>query len=178
MKNGIKEEEGIIIAEMMSDMGFDAIEVSCGIGEDGGSTLRGGFPIDVALDTWPMYKKQNALLRFIMRYFGEKIVKPVPFSQGFNRDVAKKIKSKVNVPIFLVGGMIDPSVMVDVIKCGDADYISLSRALVNNPKFPNKIQEGNMETSKCIHCNLCLFGVISSQLRCHYGNKDILLHGI
>jgi 2,4-dienoyl-CoA reductase-like NADH-dependent reductase (Old Yellow Enzyme family) len=178
MKNGIKEEEGIIIAEMMSDMGFDAIEVSCGIGEDGGSTLRGGFPIDVALDTWPMYKKQNALLRFIMRHFGEKIVKPVPFSQGFNRDVAKKIKSKVNVPIFLVGGMIDPSVMVDVIECGDADYISLSRALVNNPKFPNKIQEGNMETSKCIHCNLCLFGVISSQLRCHYGNKDILLHGI
>jgi 2,4-dienoyl-CoA reductase-like NADH-dependent reductase (Old Yellow Enzyme family) len=35
MKNGIKEEEGIIMAEMMADMGFDALEISCGIGEDG-----------------------------------------------------------------------------------------------------------------------------------------------
>jgi 2,4-dienoyl-CoA reductase-like NADH-dependent reductase (Old Yellow Enzyme family) len=125
-----------------------------------------------------MYKKQNALLRFIMRHFGEKIVKPVPFSQGFNRDVAIKIKSKVNVPIFLVGGMIDPTVMEEVIEQGDADYISLSRALVHNPNFPNKISEGNMEPSKCLHCNLCLFGVISSPLRCHYGNKEKLLKGI
>lgn len=177
MKNGVKEEEGIIMAEMMADMGFDAIEVSCGIGEDGGSTLRGGFPIDVALDTWPMYKKQNAILRFIMRHFGKKIVKPVSFSQGFNRDVAKKIKSKVNVPIFLVGGMIDPSVMEAVIEKGDADYISLSRALVHNPNFPNKIEEGNMEPSKCLHCNLCLFGIITSPLRCHYGNAEKLLQG-
>ena len=177
MKNGIKEEEGIIMAEMIADMGFDAIEVSCGIGEDGGSTLRGGFPIDVAIETWPMYKKQNVILKFIMRHFGEKIVKPVPFSQGFNRDVAKKIKSKVNVPIFLVGGMVDPSAMEDVIEKGDADYISLSRALVNNPNFPNKIMEGNMEQSKCIHCNLCLFGIISSPLRCYHGNKEILLKG-
>jgi len=172
MKSGIKEEEGVIMAEMMADIGFDAIEVSCGIGEDGGSTLRGGFPIDVALDTWPMYKKQNAILRFVMRHFGEKIVKPVPFSQGFNRKVAKEIKSKVNIPIFLVGGMIDPTVMENVIEQGDADYISLSRAIVHDPKFPNKIKEGNMEPSKCLHCNLCLFGVISSPLRCHYGNKD------
>lgn len=178
MKNGIKEEEGIIMGEMMAGMGFDALEVSCGIGEDGGSTLRGGFPIDVALDTWPMYKKQNGLLRFIMRHFGEKIVKPVPFSQGFNRDVAKKIKSKVNVPIFLVGGMIDPAVMEDVIEKGDADYISLSRALVHNPNFPNNISEGKMEPSKCLHCNLCLFGVISSPLKCHYGNKEKLLQGV
>ena len=178
MKNGLKEEEGIIMAEMMADMGFDAIEVSCGIGEDGGATLRGGFPIDVALDTWPMYKKQNAVVRFIMRHFGEKIVKPVPFSQAFNRDVAKKIKSKVHVPIFLVGGMIDPAAMEEVVEQGDADCISLSRALIHNPNFPNKIREGNMEPSKCLHCNLCLFGVITSPLRCHYGNNEKLLQGV
>ena len=104
-------------------------------------------------------------------------IEPASFSQGFNRDVAKKIKAKVSVPIFLVGGMIDPSAMEDVVERGDADYISLSRALVHDPKFPNKILKGNREPSKCIHCNLCLFGVISSPLRCHYGNKDKLLRG-
>lgn len=52
------------------------------------------------------------------------------------------------MPILLVGGMIVPTLMEDVIAQGDADYISLSRALVNNPSFPNKIKEGNMEPSK------------------------------
>ena len=44
MKNGLKPEEGVAIATKMADIGFDGIEVSCGIGEDGGSTLRGEIP--------------------------------------------------------------------------------------------------------------------------------------
>ena len=83
----------------------------------------------------------------------------------------KKIKSKIKIPVFLVGGMIDPKIMEDVIKKGDADYISLSRALINNPKFSNKIKEGSRELSKCIHCNLCLFCGMSEPLRCYYGKR-------
>lgn len=171
MKNGLKLEEGIIMAEMMADMGFDGIEVSCGIGEDGGATARGDIPIDVILEEIPSYKKSNPVFKFVLRHFGEKIVKPVPFSQSFNREAAKIIKSKVSIPIFLVGGMIDPSAMEDVIAKGDADYISLSRALINNPKFPSYIREGRREPSKCLHCNLCLFRVVMKPLRCYYGNK-------
>jgi 2,4-dienoyl-CoA reductase-like NADH-dependent reductase (Old Yellow Enzyme family) len=171
MKNGLKLEEGIIMAEMMADMGFDGIEVSCGIGEDGCSTLRGDVPIDVMLNEFPSYKKSNPIFKFIIRHFGEKIVKPVPFSQSFNREAARKIKSKVSIPIFLVGGMIDPSVMEDAIEKKDADYISLSRALINNPKFPSKIREGSREPSKCVHCNLCLFRVLSEPLCCYHGKK-------
>jgi 2,4-dienoyl-CoA reductase-like NADH-dependent reductase (Old Yellow Enzyme family) len=169
MKHGLKLKEGIIMAEMMADMGFDGIEVSCGISEDGGSTLRGDIPIDVLLDEFPSYKKSNPVFKFILRHFGEKLVKPLPFSQSFNREAARRIKSKVSIPIFLVGGMIDPSAMEDAIEKGDADYISLSRALINDPKFPLKIREGSREPSKCLHCNLCLFRVVTGPLRCYYG---------
>ena len=175
MKNGLKQEEGIIMAEMMADMGFDGIEVSCGIGEDGGSTLRGDFPIDIILEKIPSYKKSNPVFKFILKNFGEKIIKPLPFSQSFNRKAATKIKSKVKIPIFLVGGMTDPIVMEDVIEKGDADYISLSRALINNPNFPNKIKEGSKEPSKCLHCNLCMYNIMAEPLRCYYGNKEKLL---
>jgi 2,4-dienoyl-CoA reductase-like NADH-dependent reductase (Old Yellow Enzyme family) len=75
----------------------------------------------------------------------------------------------VSIPIFLVGGMIDPSAMEDAIEKGDADYISLSRPLINDPKFPLKIREGSREPSKCLHCNLCLFRVVTGPLRCYYG---------
>ena len=169
MKNGLKPQEGVIMAEMMAYTGFDGIEVSCGIAEDGLSTLRGDMPIDVILEKWPMYKNKNAVFKFIMRHFGEKMIKPVPFSQAFNRESAREIKSKVNIPVFLVGGMVDPAVMEDVIEQGDADYVSLSRALINNPNFPKKIQEGSREPSKCVHCNLCLMRSISDPLRCYHG---------
>ena len=178
MKKGLKQDEGIIMAEMMADMGFDAIEVSCGIGEDGFSTYRGNFHADVALEKIPAYKKQNILFKFVLKHFGEQILKPLPFSQSYNREAAREIKSKVNVPVFLVGGMTDPLVMEDVIEKGDADYISLSRALINNPNFPNKILKGSKEPSKCLHCNLCAFNLFAEPLRCYYGNKEKLLQGV
>jgi len=169
MKNGLKPEESIVMAKEMAEMGFDGIEVSCGIGEDGGSTLRGDIPFDVILDEWDMYKNKGFLFRFIMRKFGSKLMKPIPFTQGYNRESAKAIKKKVNVPIFVVGGMIDPAFMEETIQSGKADYISLCRALVTDPNFPNKIKEGSRELSRCIHCNLCLFYLATRSVRCYQG---------
>jgi 2,4-dienoyl-CoA reductase-like NADH-dependent reductase (Old Yellow Enzyme family) len=65
--------------------------------------------------------------------------------------------------------------MEDVIKKEDADYISLCRALINNPKFPNKIKDGSKEPSKCVHCNLCLFNLFAEPLRCYHGNKELVM---
>ena len=171
MKNGLKPEEGIEIAKRMAEMGIDGIEVSCGIGEDGGSTLRGDIPFDVILDEWDMYRSKGVVFRFVMRKFGKNIMKPIPFTQGYNREVAGIIKKKVNVPIFTVGGMIDPAFMEDTIQSGEADYISLCRALVTDPNFPNKIREGARESSRCIHCNLCLFYLGTRSLRCYLGKR-------
>ena len=119
------------------EMGFDGIEVSCGIGEDGGSTLRGDLP----------------------------------FTQGFNRESAKIIKSKVKVPIYVVGGMTDPAYMEETIENEEADYISLCRALIIDPKFPNKMKEGNRNPSRCIHCNVCLFYLATRSVRCYRGKR-------
>jgi 2,4-dienoyl-CoA reductase-like NADH-dependent reductase (Old Yellow Enzyme family) len=171
MKKGLKQEEGVVMAKMMADMGFDGIEVSCGIAEDGFSTLRGELPIDPILETWPMYKTKSAVFKWVMRNFGEKLIKPLPFIEAFNLESAREIKSKVNIPVFLVGGMIDPKTMEGVIKRGDADYISLCRSLITDPNFPNKIASGSQAPSKCLHCNLCITYLMIEPLRCHYGKR-------
>ena len=116
-------------------------------------------------------KNKGFLFRFIIRKFGTKLIKPIPFTHGYNRESAKVIKKKVNVPIFVVGGMIDPAFMEDTIQSGKADYISLSRALVTDPNFPNKIREGSRELSRCIHCNLCLFYLATRSVRCYQGKR-------
>ena len=171
MKNGLNPEESIVMAKEMAEMGFDGIEVSCGIGEDGGSTLRGEIPFDVILDEWDMYKNKGFLYRFIMRKYGSKFIRPIPFTQGYNRESAKNIKKIVDVPIFAVGGMIDPTFMEETIQSGEADYISLCRALITDPNFPNKIREGSRELSRCIHCNLCLFYLATRSVRCYQGER-------
>jgi 2,4-dienoyl-CoA reductase-like NADH-dependent reductase (Old Yellow Enzyme family) len=104
-----------------------------------------------------------------MKHFGNKIIKPPPMTQAYNRESARIIKSSVKVPTFLVGGITDPATMEEIVKKGDADYISLCRALIADPSFPEKIKSGSRDLSKCIHCNLCGAYMISRPLKCYYG---------
>ena len=171
MKKGLKLEESVLMAQMMDDMGIDGIEVSCGIAEDGFSTFRGEIPIDVILDEWYMYQELNPVMRFILRKFGEKIMKVPPLTQAFNLNAARAIKEKVKKPVFLVGGLSEPEVMEKIVEEGDADYISLCRALIADPKFPEKIQQGSLEPSRCIHCNLCGANLITGPVRCYQGKR-------
>ncbi|TVQ10080.1 MAG: NADH:flavin oxidoreductase [Bacteroidetes bacterium] len=169
MKNGLKTEESALMAEMMSDMGFDGIEVSCGIGEDGLSQLRGEVPMEAMLKEWPMYRNKNYLFRLFMKHFGRKMMNTPPLVEAYNRDAARLIKSKVKVPVFLVGGVTDPAAMEDIVKNGDADYISLCRSLIADPGFVELIRSGSKERSRCIHCNLCLAYMVSYSLKCYNG---------
>ncbi|MBS3907320.1 MAG: NADH:flavin oxidoreductase [Syntrophaceae bacterium] len=171
MKDALKIQESAVMAQMMGEMGFDGIEVSCGIMEDGFSMLRGNVPIEALLSEWPMYRSKGLLFRFIMKCFGRKIIKPPPMIQSYNRESAQIIKNRVKVPVFLVGGITDTASMEEIIEKGDADYISLCRALIADPAFSEKIRSGSREPSRCIHCNLCGAYLISRPLKCYYGKK-------
>jgi 2,4-dienoyl-CoA reductase-like NADH-dependent reductase (Old Yellow Enzyme family) len=143
MEDGISLQEGIMMAEMMADMGIDGIEVSRGISEDGGTEV-----------------------------FGDGVPGGVP-EQAYNRAAAKEIKRRVDVPVFVVGGITDPVVMEDIVGKGDADYISMSRALIADPEFPNQIRAGRREVSRCTHCDLCLDDFsIDNPLHCYDWEYD------
>jgi 2,4-dienoyl-CoA reductase-like NADH-dependent reductase (Old Yellow Enzyme family) len=118
-----------------------------------------------------MYKKKNAIYRWVMRRFGRKIINPTPFSEAYNRESAKAIKREVAVPVFLIGGLTTPRTMEEIIENGNANYISLSRALIADPNFPEKIRNGSREPSRCIHCNLCIGYLTKRPLRCYHGTK-------
>jgi 2,4-dienoyl-CoA reductase-like NADH-dependent reductase (Old Yellow Enzyme family) len=155
---------------MMEEMGIDGIEVSCGIAEDGMSTIRGDLPIEAIIEDLGMFKKQP-VMRFIMRHFGRKILKALPFSEEFNLDAARTIKESVKIPVFAVGGNIYPSKIRGIVERGDADYVSLCRPLIIEPGFPRQIEEGRTEPSRCIHCNLCIFYLQLGPLRCYRGKR-------
>jgi len=171
MKNGLTLEESLPMARMMDEMGMDGIEVSCGIDEDGGSTVRGDLPVDVVVDHWAMYRTKNPLFKWIMRRWGATLKPPVPFAENYNLDSARAVKGVVRAPVFAVGGFIRPAAMEAALLSGDADAIALSRPLIADPKFPLKIAAGDGETSRCIQCNLCLFYAPVAPLKCYHGKR-------
>jgi 2,4-dienoyl-CoA reductase-like NADH-dependent reductase (Old Yellow Enzyme family) len=118
-----------------------------------------------------MYKKMNPLSKFVMKRFGDKIVKPLPLTEAYNREAAREIKGKVNVPVFLVGGASQPSIMEEIIAKGEADYISLCRPLIADSKFPERIRQGSREPSMCIYCNYCGAYMVNEPLRCYRGKE-------
>jgi 2,4-dienoyl-CoA reductase-like NADH-dependent reductase (Old Yellow Enzyme family) len=171
MKHGIKLKEGIAIAQKAAEIGFDGLEISCGIFEDGLSSFRGDFPVEILLDDYHSFDG-NPPLRFLMRRFGKKLMRVPDFTKGFNRHAAKAIKQKVKVPIFTLGGIHDPMDMMEVIEKGEADYVSLCRPLIAEPDLPLKISQGNLNPSKCLHCNHCFFyTVMKEPLKCYYGKR-------
>lgn len=169
MKNGIKLEEGIEMCRILADLGIDGIEVSCGILEDGISVLRGDFPIAAVVDDIDLNLK--GWQKKLMRSFGPWFFKPVPYRPAYNLEAARMVKQAVAVPVFVVGGITEPALMKDIIASEDVDYISLCRSLILDPFFPEKIAMGSQQSSKCIHCNLCIIYTQLGPLRCYHGKR-------
>jgi 2,4-dienoyl-CoA reductase-like NADH-dependent reductase (Old Yellow Enzyme family) len=141
IEKGITPDEGVRIGERLARIGYDGLEVSCGMWEDGFSTFTGDAEQ------------------------GE-----VP-KQGYNRHVAAALSKKVDVPVFLVGGLTDTGVMEEILLSDDADYISLSRALIAEPDFPNKIFHNRSHKTRCVHCNLCVQHLSQGPLCCYHGKE-------
>jgi len=78
-----------------------------------------------------------------------------PDDEAYFRNRGKAFKSKLHIPVMLVGGMRSRAVMEEALQKGEADMISLSRPLIREPDLPNKFREGK-KTADCISCNGCM----------------------
>ncbi|MBQ9003424.1 MAG: NADH:flavin oxidoreductase [Eggerthellaceae bacterium] len=79
---------------------------------------------------------------------------------------AKRLAAEVDVPVMLVGGLRSREAMQRVLDETGVELLSLSRPLLFDPAFPNKLQSGELDESACISCNACYS---SHQHRCVFG---------
>jgi len=80
---------------------------------------------------------------------------------GLNRPFAKEIKAsgKVDIPLFLLGRIVSAEYAEEVIASGDADGVSMARALIADPCLPNKIKAGREDlVVPCLGCQRCTDG--------------------
>lgn len=80
---------------------------------------------------------------------------------GINVEEAAKIKSVSTVPVIVVGKINTPELAETVIREGKADAVVLGRALLAEPEFVHKIQEGRRD--EIAPCAGCLVGCVGEQ---------------
>jgi 2,4-dienoyl-CoA reductase-like NADH-dependent reductase (Old Yellow Enzyme family)/thioredoxin reductase len=85
---------------------------------------------------------------------GQNIVIPVYFPQGHLLHLAEGIKQQVSIPVIAVGAIHDPQLAEDALQKKKADLIAMGRALIADPKLPDKIKTGQLaDICPCLRCN-------------------------
>jgi len=168
--NGMRIDEAIRIAQYLSDAGCGAIEVSCGVAEDGLNTVRTPeIPVEAILTLNAAIKNMPAEKKKIFaRMLPRKILLHKPII-NYNVSEAEQIKNNVDIPIIVVGGIRKLRDIEEIIGRKQADFVSLCRPLIIEPDLVNKFQSGVQDESRCINCGFCLYGCLEQPLRCYYG---------
>ena len=120
---GLDISQSVEIAKLLEQAGVCAIEVSGGIGEAGGVTIR------TAINS--------------------------PAKEAYFKEYSKAIKSAVNIPVILVGGIRSLSIIDYLLENGFADLISMSRVFISEPDIVLKFKSGEAKKARCVSCNLC-----------------------
>lgn len=169
-KGGVTIPQAVEYARMLEKAGCCAIEVSCGIGEDGLNTARcEKVPMDQVFKYVFSYKKIPVFLRPVVKFFAQIAVPSHKPLKKYNIPAAKAIKEQVSIPVIAVGGLGSIEEISFALENGGADFVSMCRPFIIEPGIVKKFREKKQEQSKCLYCNYCLVAVETNKLRCYYG---------
>ena len=134
---GLEFDEGKRAAQHLSEWGFDALEISSG--------LRGkGY-------------ESSEFRPGITRLERE----------AYFREWCRDIKRRVKAQVMMVGGLRTFELMEEVIQNKEADFISLCRPLIREPRIINEWKHHDRHRATCISCNRCFDAILKGeQLRC------------
>ncbi len=123
---GLESKEGKVAAKLLAQWGYEALEISLG--------LRGRSYKETEFRT-----NVNKLAQ-----------------EAYYRHWCKAVKSEVDVPTMIVGGLRTYDLMEEVIQKGEADFVSLCRPFIREPDIVNQWKKGDRHRATCISCNKCL----------------------
>lgn len=99
---------------------------------------------------------------------------PVFGSEGCFLAFCDQVRKLTSLPVCGVGGLTDPDFVEEQLKSGRIDCAAMSRQLIADPDWPNKVRSGQIgEIHRCIRCNKeCLGGMMAHQgVHCMYERK-------
>lgn len=157
-----------VVAAMRERCGADYPIMYRISGEEG---AEGGFGIDEAAQVCGLLEQAGVACISVSAgnwYALHQTIGPMFMPRGFLLPLAASIKRAVTIPVIAVGRLDDPDLAERALADGDADLIALGRALIADPDWPRKVQEGRWQDVRpCIACNACVDLVaIAKEARC------------
>lgn len=169
-KKGMRPGEALRVAQLLEKAGCDAVEVSCGVAEDGFNTARLTRAPVPAMMAWvdELAGQPRLVKKFLAAVLPFLVATPKPL-EDYNVADAALIKKSVGIPVIVVGGIHRLADIETILAGGSADFVAMARPFIVEPGIVNKFASGKSAESRCIKCGYCLLGVNSGPLRCYYG---------
>ena len=90
---------------------------------------------------------------------------------------AKAVKTAVDIPVILVGGIRSTGQMTRILRAGEADFLAAARPFIREPDFPQSLKAGRQGLLNCVSCNICLEHDGTDALKCWRKNPmDLAIH--
>ena len=141
-----------------------------GIRYNGSDYLPDGWQLEDAVRLAPILQKKGAdYLHISAGIYGSPvpgITIPSMYGEyGCFLHLAEAVKKEVDIPVIAVGRIKDPELADQIIKDGKADLVSMGRAHIADPQFPNKARDGKLaDIRPCIGCCLgCIQNVFAGE---------------
>lgn len=117
-RGGFSEEESMEVVVAAGEAGIDLLEISGGNYEN---------PMMMTTGESATVARESTVNR-----------------EAFFLAYAQKVRKKCSVPLMLTGGLRTVSVMEDIVRDGDVDFVGLARPLALDPDFPRKMLAGKV----------------------------------
>lgn len=123
----------------------------------GDEFVKGGFDLVQSIQVAKMLEANgvNAIEVSAGTHETGQVITALPYyPMGFLAPLSEAIKKEVSIPVGIVGRIHTPELAEQLLEQRKADLIAVGRALIADPEWPKKAQEGRPEAiCPCISCN-------------------------
>lgn len=162
-KGGMELDEALEVAHTLQDeCGAHALILSGGfVSRAPMYVMRGSMPIHTMTHYMPF-----GWLPLGVKMAGRFMIPSEPFKEAYFLEDALKFRAALKMPLVYVGGLILREKIDEVLNDG-FEFVSMARALLNDPSFVNKMKKNEHACCDCGHSNYCIARMYSIEMACH-----------
>lgn len=162
-KGGMETEETLEVARtLQNECGAHALILSGGfVSRAPMYVMRGAMPIRTMTHYMP-----SGWLPLGVRMAGRLMIPTEPFREVYFLEDALRFRAALKMPLVYVGGLVSREKIDEVLGHG-FEFVSMARALLNDPSFVNKMKENGQARCDCGHSNYCIARMYSLEMACH-----------
>ncbi|HET7340353.1 MAG TPA: FAD-dependent oxidoreductase, partial [Methylomirabilota bacterium] len=121
--------------------------------------VPGGLDLDAVCEIVPRLQAAGVDLVDVSAGIYESamwMVQPMEKAPGCLAPLSRAIRARLTIPVSVAGRITDASVAERILEAGDADFVTLGRALHADPDLPRKTLQGRAEEiCPCVGCLTC-----------------------